>query len=440
MSFSSDHHQDPRLFIGIDLGTSGVRVCGIDVFGQVKTSRALRLSPPNVRGVNVEQSPLIWWKVVEQLLKHITQELTAANIAAIAIDGTSGSMLLADRSGNPLGSALMYNDARATVEAELIAQRAPKKCGAQGPTSGLAKLLWLKKQCTLRSYRILSQADWIMGRLLGQYGFSDENNCLKLGYDSIHRRWPDWMKSLELDLNWLPEVYPAGQVVGAIDPGMAHHLGLPPHTNIVTGTTDSVAGLLASGARRPGDAVTSLGSTLVLKIISTKPLFSPEYGIYSHRLGDWWLVGGASNSGGAVLRQFYSEQTLGNMTPRLQPERPTGLDYYPLTTPGERFPIADPALQPRLSPRPSDPLRFFQGLLEGIANIERLGYEKLQAFGAPYPSSIRTVGGGAKNKPWTTIRQQRLAVGCITASHTEAAYGTALLARDAVTTPRLDER
>ncbi len=432
MSNSSDRDHDPRLFIGIDLGTSGVRVCIIDVFGQIKANQALELPPPTLNGINVEQSPTLWWQAVEQLLKQTTRQRLAPHVTAIAIDGTSGSVLLTDRSGNPLGSALMYNDARASMEAELIAQRAPDNCGAQGPTSSLAKLLWLKNQYATKSGRILNQADWVMGRLLGQYGLSDENNCLKLGYDPIHRCWPYWMNSLELDLEWLPEVYPAGQVVGTIEPSIANSLGLPPHTHIVTGTTDSIAGLLAAGAHRLGDAVTSLGSTLVLKIFSTTPLFSPQHGIYSHRLGDHWLVGGASNSGGAVLRQFFTQKELNDMTLRLRPERPTGLDYYPLLAPGERFPIADPGLHPRLSPRPNDPLRFFQGLLEGIANIERLGYEKLQALGAPYPHCIRTVGGGAKNMPWTTIRQQRLAVKFITATHTEAAYGTALLARDAV--------
>lgn len=80
----------------------------------------------------------------------------------------------------------------------------------------------------------------------------------------------------------------------------------------------------------------------------------------SHRLGDAWLVGGASNTGGAVLRRFFSDAELAELTPRMDASRPTGLDYYPLTSPGERFPVNDPELQPRLEPRPADDAMFLQ--------------------------------------------------------------------------------
>ncbi len=377
MNFTDAVKRDPRLFIGIDLGTSGVRVCVIDTLGQIISTCALGLPAPSVDGVRVEQSPKLWWRAVEQLLKQITQQPFAPELTAMAIDGTSGSVLLTDDCHNPIGPALMYNDARAHNEAKLLASHAPSDCGAHGPTSSLAKLLWLQKQNPTGSRRCLHQADWILGRLMGKYGVTDENNALKLGYDPQHRCWPEWLDSLKVNRHWLPDVCPAGQVVGLIDPQIADRLGLARHIRMVSGTTDSIAGLVAAGARHPGDAVTSLGSTLVLKIIATFPLFSPEHGVYSHRLGDYWLVGGASNSGGAVLRQFFSQAELDAMTPRLRPDRPTGLDYYPLPAPGERFPIADPAMPPRLTPRPQDPLRFFQGLLEGIANIERMGYQKI---------------------------------------------------------------
>ncbi|HDO34643.1 MAG TPA: carbohydrate kinase, partial [Chromatiales bacterium] len=106
-----------------------------------------------------------------------------------------------------------------------------------------------------------------------------------------------------------------------------------------------------------------------------------------------------------------------------------GLGYYPLLAPGERFPIADPDLAPRLTPRPADDARFFQGLLEGIARIEARGYRLLAELGAPYPVSVRTVGGGARNAPWRRIRERLLGVPVPASEHEDAAYGAALLAR-----------
>lgn len=82
--------------------------------------------------------------------------------------------------------------------------------------------------------------------------------------------------------------------------------------------------------------------------------------------GDSWLVGGASNTGGAVLKQFFSSDQLQQLSSRIDPSRPSSLDYYPLTKPGERFPVNDPQLQPRLTPRPDDDAAFLQGAWAGV--------------------------------------------------------------------------
>jgi sugar (pentulose or hexulose) kinase len=99
---------------------------------------------------------------------------------------------------------------------------------------------------------------------------------------------------------------------------------------------------------------------------------------------------------------------------------------------GERFPVNDPDLAPRIDPRPADDAVFFQALLEGIATIEELGYARLSELGAPVLKSVRTVGGGAANPVWTRIRQRRLGVPFLEAASTEAAAGTARLALKAI--------
>ncbi|KXZ44544.1 hypothetical protein GPECTOR_65g162 [Gonium pectorale] len=183
-------------------------------------------------------------------------------------------------------------------------------------------------------------------------------------------------------------------------------------------------------------AVTSLGSTLAVKLLSTTRVDDAAYGIYSHRLGDVWLVGGASNTGGAVLRRFFSDVQLRELTQALEPERPTGLDYYPLLSPGERFPVADPDLQPRMSPRPEDDAVFLQGLLEGMASVEAAAYRRLAEMGASPLQEVLTAGGGAANPKWTLIRQRLLGVPVRAAEQGEACYGAALLARQGVKAAR----
>ena len=139
--------------------------------------------------------------------------------------------------------------------------------------------------------------------------------------------------------------------------------------------------------------------------------------------------------GGKVLPDFFTDAQMQAMQNELDIDIPTGLDYYPLPQTGERFPINDPDLAPRMTPRPDSDVEFFQGLLEGIARIEQTGYEKLRQLGAPQPISVRSVGGGAKNERWTAMRQRLLNVPMLKAQHTDAAYGVALLARQAIEKP-----
>jgi hypothetical protein len=416
------------LYLGIDFGTSGCRGCVINAGRQILAESRIALPPPQRSGARVEQDPALWWAALRAVLADLGNRVALADIRALCVDGTSATLLLCDDRGAPLGPALMYNDTRAREAARQVAAVAPQDCAAHGAGASLAKLLWLLQTPAARHARhALHQADWVLGRLRGRFGCSDENNALKLGYDPGARRWPAWLAPLSIPATLLPEVMPAGTDSGCIDPAVAAQFGLSAGTRIISGTTDSTAGFIATGAVR-GEAVTTLGSTLVLKVCSDTPVFAPEHGIYSHRLGDDWLVGGASNSGGAVLRQYFTDADIARLTRELQPDRLTGLDYYPLPARGERFPVNDPDLEPVLTPRPQAEARFFQGILEGIARIEVLGYRRLAALGAPWPTRVISTGGGAANSAWRTIRSQLLDIPVIAAGHQQAAYGTALLA------------
>ncbi|HEY9199819.1 MAG TPA: FGGY-family carbohydrate kinase [Gammaproteobacteria bacterium] len=415
-------------YVGIDVGTSGIRACLIDAAAETLGTAYTPLPAPIRTNARCEQDPQLWWQALERVLDELAARYELGQVAALALDATSATLLACASDGTALGPALMYNDRRAEAEAARIATVAPADSGAHGAHSSLAKALWLAAQpATGHARWWLHQADWLSGRLLGQYGHSDENNALKLGYDPSARRWPDWLVQLGMDMERLPRTVAPGTDLGTLHPDWARRWRMP-HAHVVAGTTDSTAAFLASGAERIGQAVTSLGSTLVLKVLAERPVFAPQYGIYSHRLGDRWLAGGASNSGGAALRQFFTDAQLRALEAELRPDRPTGLDYYPLPAAGERFPISDPQLAPRMSPRPADDARFLQGLLEGIADIELRGYILLHELGAPYPTEVISCGGGARNTPWRALRARRLGVPVTVAAHQDAAYGAARLA------------
>ncbi|PAY21007.1 carbohydrate kinase [Rhodopirellula sp. SM50] len=427
------------LFLGIDIGTSGVRSTVITQRGEPIATAIAGLPKPIEIDSRPCQDPDLWWIAACDCLSDLAKRLklgdrNLGDVRALSVAGTSGTLLLADESLTPVSPGYLYNSAGFNREAKIIAAHAPPDSIANGPGSALARLMFLQKLNTFRPARfIFHQADWIAAKFLGGSqvqggGLSDETNVLKMGYDVVHRRWPDWIADCGIPTRSLPHVHPVGDRFGTISDAVCKQFGFAHDVSVVAGTTDSNAAFLASGACQRGEGVTSLGTTLAIKLLSDQPVFDPSRGIYSHRIGDMWLPGGASNSGGGVLLDFFTPDQLSELQSNLDPSTPTGLDYYPLSKPGERFPIADPNLVPRLTPRPQDDAVFLQGMLESIAEIERVGYAALQELGAPKVHQISTAGGGAANDAWTQIRTRVLAVPVLNADSSEAAVGAARIA------------
>ena len=411
-------------FLGIDFGTSGARSCVIDAEGRIVAE-----DKRDFGTLEDYERAGIWrealWDLVAALPPAIRTQLSD-----IALDGTSGTVLACDEELSPRHPPLLYNDDRAVDEAALIAKTATPGHPAAAVTSGLAKVLWLKKRLGLTGARLyLNQADWLSGLLTGRVGMTDYHNALKMGLDLDELKWPAWVEYLA-DVDYLPVPAAPGARLATVSRPRARYLGINPRCMVHAGTTDSIAAFLAAGVTRSGDAVTSLGSTLVLKLLSDTRVESADHGVYSHWYGSRWLAGGASNAGGAVLRQFFDDRQLAALSERIDPAVASPLDYVPLPKAGERFPVNDPALAPRLTPRPADDAEFLHGLLESLARIEAKGYGLLEELGATPVARVETAGGGAQNPAWMPIRQRLLGIPVARATHTQAAYGAALLARD----------
>jgi D-ribulokinase len=412
-----------NLYLGIDFGTSGARGAVIDE--EACCIQAQVRYPFNDSLAAV--TPKIWQEALFVLVEQIPEELRR-EIKAIAINGTSSTVLLVDAAGNPTDAPLLYNDGRGSSVLEHLRSIAPPNHPVLSATSSLAKLLWMRQLPSFSEARyFLHQADWLAFILHGQLGISDYHNALKLGYDVEELKYPEWLENLQIPIQ-LPKVLTPGTPIAELRPEIADKFGFRSDCLVCAGTTDSIAAFLASGAKLPGEAVTSLGSTLVLKLLSRTRVEDARYGIYSHRLGDLWLTGGASNTGGAVLKQFFTSAELASLSREIDASKASELDYYPLLKVGDRFPINDPNLPPRLEPRPDNPVEFLHGLLASIAGIEARGYELLQQMGADKLSRVYTAGGGAANNTWTAIRARYLQIPVIASVYTEAAYGTALLA------------
>ena len=413
-----------NFYLGIDFGTSGARAIAID-----RQRKIIDTQQSSFGSIPSHQLAQTWQDTLFELITQIPLQVRK-NIQAIAINGTSSTLLLCDAGGKPITEPLLYNDSRGQAVLERVKAIAPDNHVVISATSTLAKLIWWSKQPYFnQAHYLLHQADWLAYLLHEKLGISDYHNALKLGYDVDDLCYPQWLQDFPFS-HLCPQVLAPGASVGVLTEASRQRLNLPPNCIVKLGTTDSIAAFLASGANQPGEAVTSLGSTLVLKLLSRTKVTAAEFGIYSHKLGKLWLTGGASNTGGAVLQHFFSNEQLEQLSGQIDPNITSPLEYYPLIEPGDRFPLNDPNLPPQLEPRPSEPREFLHGLLESISRIEKLGYQKLQSLGADRLTRVYTAGGGAKNLTWQKIRQLHLQVLVSSANHTEAAYGSALLAAD----------
>ncbi|KVH95991.1 Carbohydrate kinase, FGGY, C-terminal [Cynara cardunculus var. scolymus] len=298
-----------------------------------------------------------WKTTLFSLLESIPITLRSL-ITSISIDGTSATTLILDgKTGEALARPLLYNESCPDA-LPIVKSIAPPNHTVCSGSSTLCKLIswWISSHSNKESAVLMHQADWLLWLLHGKIGVSDYNNALKV-FPRIVLRAPE------------PQI------------------------------------------------VTSLGSTLAIKLLSTTRIEDARFGVYSHRLDDKWLVGGASNTGGAVLRQLFSDEQLEKLSKQINPMEASSLDYYPLPVEGER-----------LNPRPESDVAYLHGILESIARIEAKGYTLLKDLGATEVEEVFTAGGGSKNEKWTKIRERVLGLPVSRALQTEAAYGAALLA------------
>tara|TARA_B100001173_G_C16022763_1_gene562794 strand:+ start:1270 stop:2541 length:1272 start_codon:yes stop_codon:yes gene_type:complete len=415
-------------FLGIDFGTSGVRATIINNQKKEIYSCKTDIPKPLLNGGTVTQDPNIWWNAFINICRNLKNNFNINTISKISVNGTSGTVMLTNNDGIPLHDAIMYNDTSAIEESELVEKVSSNHPIVSSQGNALVRVLKLIKILkNIKSFKILHQADWIVGKITNNYSISDENNSLKLGYDCINKTWPDWISNLPIEIKNFPIIYTPGEFVNNLNNKELIDIGFKKSTKVIAGTTDSIAAFVATGANEIGQAVTSIGSTLVVKYIGEKPIFNKEYGIYSHKLGNNWLAGGASNVGGTILSKLFNGD-IESLSSKINPYKLTGLKYYPLSKNGERFPYNDPNKQPILEPKPEKRIDFFQAVLEGITYVEKLSYERLNEIGGGYPSEVFTVGGGSNNENWNKIRSKILNLNLVKPLSSEASFGSALIA------------
>lgn len=423
-----------QVCLGIDLGTQSVRVLAVREDGSLAASAAQPLTSMR-KDVRHEQSPELWWQAVVLCCRTVMTELGSATVVTgLAVDATSGTILLVDKDLGPLTPGLMYDDGRAREETALVNTEGEtlwrELSYRMQPSWALPKLLWLARQTAIPpGAHLVHQNDYIHTRLAGCLLAADSSNSLKTGYDLIRNTWPSAIfDRLNLDMALFPEVVAPGHAIGTVSVSAAAETGLPVGTPIISGMTDGCAAQIASGATRPGNWHSVIGTTLVLKGVSSTLLHDPLGVVYSHRSADkLWLPGGASSTGAGVIARDFPTTELEALNRAALRAGPTSLVVYPLLGHGERYPFSAPEAHGFSLGDADSPLERFTGTLQGIAFLERLAFDALTQIGAPTDGDLTISGGATKSDALNQIRADVLGRDLGIPTVTEGAFGMAML-------------
>lgn len=394
------------LVAGVDLATADARVAVADPAGRVLARSSTPLAGPYRPAPGIsEQDACSWWPAVAHSLREATSGLVG-EVVAVAVSATSGTVVLADRRGQPVGPALLYDDGRVPA-----GQRWDWLLGRPG-AAGVAVNAW-------------HASDLIVAKLTGAPPPTDWSHALRTGYDPGSGQWAPAGAATGLR----PDVVAPASPAGAVCDEAVAATGLPRGCSVRLGMTDGCAAQVAAGADRPGRFVSVLGTTLVVKGGSEVRLDHPPSGVYSHRHPDgWWLPGGASNTGGGSLASRFPDASMVDMDRQAAARGPAATVCYPLPGTGERFPFVAAGAEEVWTAAPADRVEAYRAVLEGVAFLERLGYERLRDLGAAIGGPLRAAGSGSRSRPWTAVRATVLDRPILRPENADTAFGTCVLA------------
>lgn len=446
MGQASNERGEPidGLWLGVDVGTQGVRAVLVDGAGTVHGSGAAALPPGTRDGRRHEQDPEDWWRALCSATRQALADLPpGAPLDGLAIDSTSGTLVVQDLDGTARGAALMYDDGRAQDQAGRVQEAGAALWATLGyriqPAWALPKVRWLLDHDALGDdATIAHQGDHLAARLVGHRVPSDTAGVLKTGYDLLGECWPaDVLDRLGIPTAVLPDVVRPGTRTGEVSVAAAEQTGIPAGTPVMAGSTDGCAAQVAARALAPGSWSSALGTTLVVKGSTPELLLDPDGAVYCHRNPDGgWLPGGASSSGAGAIERDLPGGDLEALTASLGRELPAGFPVagfvYPSVGRGERFPFSCPDARPVAEPPATAGARsdahVLAGLMQAVAFVERLAYDVLRGLGADTSGPVTFSGGATRNETWNQLRCDTLGRPVLLPGSVQAALGAAVVA------------
>ena len=403
------------LYIGVDLGTSAVKLLLMDEKGNIKNivSKAYPLSFPQ-SGWS-EQNPEDWYEKSVEGIKELLSGFEKEQVAGISFGGQMHGLVTLDEDDKVIRPAILWNDGRSTKETdylnEVIGKEKLSKYTANIAFTGFTapKILWLKEnepEKFARIKKIMLPKDYLAYRLSGSFcsDYSDASGMLLM--DVEHKCWSKEMMELcNITEEQLPKLYESYEVVGTLKEEVAKELSLSKEVKVIAGAGDNAAAAVGTGTVGEGNCNISLGTSGTIFISSKQFKVDPNNALHSfvHADGQYHLMGCMLSA--ASCNKWWLEEILKTTEFSKEQEGIVKLGenqvfYLPYLM-GERSPHNDPQARATFIGMTMDTTReeMTQAVLEGVVFALRDSLEVARSLGIKIEKT-KICGGGAKSPLW----------------------------------------
>ncbi|NNG66828.1 xylulokinase [Caldanaerobacter subterraneus] len=439
-------------FLGIDLGTSAVKIILMNEAGEVVDGVSKEYPIYYPQPGWSEQTPEDWWNATKDGIRELIVKTGVKNedIKAIGLSGQMHGLVVLDENNQVLMPAILWNDQRTQEECDYITrtlgkERLTKYTGNKALTGFTApKILWVKKhrpEVYKKIKHILLPKDYIRFKLTGEYATDVSDASGTLLFDVKNRRWSkDMLDALDIPYDWMPKSYESTEITGYITKEAADLTGLKEGTIVVGGGGDQASGAVGTGTVKSGIVSVALGTSGVVFASQDKYVVDEENRLHSfcHANGKWHVMG-VMLSAAACLKWWVDEiNNFGKESVTYddllgEAERVKagsgGLIFLPYLM-GERTPHSDPYARGCFIGLNMTHNRghMTRAILEGVAFGLRDSLEIIKGLNIPV-NEVRVSGGGAKSKLWRQILADVFGVRVDMVNATEGpAFGAAIMA------------
>lgn len=435
------------MFLGIDIGTSAVKIVLVNEEGSVVETSSSPLKTQRPHDQMSEQNPEDWWQATNLAINELSPE-NRKTVRAIGLSGQMHGAVLIDSKGSVIRPAILWNDGRSFLECQQLQSYIPELGKITGnlamPGFTAPKLLWVKKHEPdnfSKISKVILPKDYIRYRITGEFASDMSDSAGTLWLITGNRRWSsDVLEACELTENHMPSLYEGNEITGKLSKEISKAWGMD-EVPVAAGGGDNAAGAVGSGIVGQGEAFISLGTSGVIFLADNSYRPNPTEGVHTfcHALPDRWhqmsvmLSAASAVDWVAGILGYHEPSKLYDLAARYNTPCKNEI-FLPYLT-GERTPHNDPTAKGvffGLTPN-TEPATLAQAALEGVGFGLADGLKALTSVGNRL-ETLSVIGGGARSQYWGKILSSMLNQPLIyrEAGEVGPAFGAARLARLAI--------